>query len=92
MNYIRKSKKAARIDKSSKAKIRRGTEDEFVKVCPVCFFPAKVESSFYIMYHYTCSNEECNWQGPTAIEVRLEDYKEFINEKLKDSSFQESDN
>ncbi|MCE7749084.1 MAG: hypothetical protein GPJ51_11845 [Candidatus Heimdallarchaeota archaeon] len=92
MNYIRKSKKAARIDKSSKAKKRRGSNDEFVKVCPVCFFPTKIESNFYVMYYFTCSNENCNWQGPTPIEVRLEDYKVFIDEQLKESSFQESDN
>lgn len=92
MNYIRKSKKAARIDKSSKAKKRRGSNDEFVKVCPVCFFPTKIESNFYVMYYFTCSNENCNWQGPTPVEVRLEDYKVFIDEQLKKSSFQESDN
>jgi len=92
VNYIRKSKKTARVDKSSKVKKRRGPISENVKVCPVCFFPAKIESSFYVMYYFTCSNENCNWQGPTPVEVRLEDYKEFIDEHLKDSSFQESDN
>ncbi|OLS29591.1 MAG: hypothetical protein HeimAB125_21970 [Candidatus Heimdallarchaeota archaeon AB_125] len=91
MDSIRRKKKDALDDKSPKAKAKRGTSDEIVKVCPVCFFPTKIESSFYIMYHFTCSNENCNWQGPTPIEVDLEDYKEFIDEHLRDSTELESD-
>ena len=92
MDSIKRKKKNTLEDKGPKAKISRGSSDEIVKVCPVCFFPTKIESSFYVMYYFTCSNEECNWQGPTPIEVNLEDYKEFIDEHLGGVSPLESDN
>ena len=92
MNSIRKKNREDTEDSTPNARVRKGSNDDIVKVCPVCFFPVKIESSFYILYHFTCSNENCNWQGPTPIEVNLEDYKKFIEEKLANQKSTEVDN
>jgi hypothetical protein len=91
VDSIKRKKKDTQEDTTPKVKIKRGSSDEIVKVCPVCFFPVKIESGFYVMYYFTCSNENCNWQGPTPIEVNLEDYREFIDEHQEVSSFLKTD-
>ena len=91
MDSIRQKKKDTPEDKASKAKIKRDSSDEIVKVCPVCFFPTKIEAGFFVLYHFTCTNETCSWQGPTPIEVYLEDYKEFVDEHQEVAHILESD-
>ncbi|MCG3227671.1 MAG: hypothetical protein H7645_12195 [Candidatus Heimdallarchaeota archaeon] len=65
-------------------KIKRSSTRDILKVCPVCFSPAKIENATIFMVIFACTKEDCGWSGPIAIEVFQDDYNDFF-EKQKES-------
>ncbi|MCG3222382.1 MAG: hypothetical protein H7641_13465 [Candidatus Heimdallarchaeota archaeon] len=65
-------------------KVRRSSIRDVLKVCPVCFSPAKIENANIFMVIFACTKEGCGWSGPVAIEVNQDDYNDFF-EKQKES-------
>ncbi|MHA2256102.1 MAG: hypothetical protein ACXAAM_08525, partial [Candidatus Heimdallarchaeaceae archaeon] len=54
-------------------KIKRRSVSGVIKVCPVCFSPAKIENADIFMVIYACTKAECGWSGQIAIEVNQDD-------------------
>ncbi len=38
------------------------------------------------MAKHSCKNEECGWSGTIAIEVSLDDYREFVKQRQQEES------
>ena len=83
MNYIPKNESD---EVSPSPSIRKRSIKDVVSVCPVCFNPTNYIAAVFGMAQHSCKNEECGWSGTIAVEVSLDDYREFIKQRLQEES------
>ncbi|MHA1867917.1 MAG: hypothetical protein ACTSVB_03080 [Candidatus Heimdallarchaeaceae archaeon] len=73
------------MKKKKKEKKEKSIRDR-VEVCPICFSIVKRSPQIFdVNSTFHCTNSDCGWSGSFAVEVDIDDYKQFLVDKQKNN-------
>ncbi|MHA1205438.1 MAG: hypothetical protein ACTSRR_12480 [Candidatus Heimdallarchaeaceae archaeon] len=69
------------MKKKKKEKKEKPMRDR-VEVCPICFSIVKRSPQIFDVNNtFHCTNSDCGWSGSFAVEVDINEYKQFIKDR-----------